>query len=150
MDQKHIPLVEVKLKKPDFFNVIVETLTRIGIRGRSESGKPALFQTCHILHKQGKYYIVHFKQMYALDGRYSSFDREDHARLNYIVKLLQSWSLIDVVKPEQVETPKPEMFGLYVIKYEDKSKWTLLPKYTIGLKGKSSKFNKNKKIVGDT
>ncbi len=125
--------VEIRLKDDEDFLIIKETLTRIGV---ASPNKHELFQTCHILHKQGKLYIVHFKQMFALDGKTTNFDEEDKSRLNGIVNLLLEWGLIELVNPEQVKTPEPMSVGkkLKVISSKDKANWTLKPKYNIGRK----------------
>ena len=125
--------VEIKLKDEEDFLIIKETLTRIGV---ASPAKHELFQTCHILHKQGKLYIVHFKQMFALDGKPTNFDEEDKSRLNGIINLLAEWGLIEVVNPDMVKTPEPMQVGkkLKVISSKDKVNWSLKPKYNIGKK----------------
>ena len=123
-------LVEVRLRDDDDFLKVKETLTRIGIPDHTNS---SLTQSCHILHKRGKYYIVHFLQMFMLDGKHSTFSLEDKARLNYIVSLLLKWNLIEVVDPKQIESPiLVGKVNIKVIPYKEKSKWTLHQKYTLG------------------
>ena len=123
-------LVEVRLRDDDDFLKVKETLTRIGIPDHANS---SLTQSCHILHKRGKYYIVHFLQMFMLDGKHSTFSLEDKARLNYIVSLLLKWNLIEVVDPKQIESPiLVGKVNIKVIPYKEKSKWTLQQKYTLG------------------
>ena len=123
-------LVEVRLLNDDDFLKVKETLTRIGIPDHANS---SLTQSCHILHKRGKYYIVHFLQMFMLDGKHSTFSLEDKARLNYIVSLLLKWNLIEVVDPKQIESPiLVGKVNIKVIPYKEKSKWALQQKYTLG------------------
>jgi hypothetical protein len=126
-------LVEVILKQPDDFLKVMETLTRVGVP--SETSK-TLWQSCHILHKRGRYYIVHFKQLFKLDGRESEMDEDDYARLNTIVRLLSEWGL--VVLPEssnnKIAFPQASMKSIKVIPFKDKGQWTLQPKYQIGRK----------------
>lgn len=122
-------LVEVTLREPDDFLKIKETLSRIGVASRKDK---TLYQSCHILHKQGKYYIVHFKQMFLLDGKSSDFSEEDRARLNTIVGLLEEWELLDVVHPEQINSPRAQMSEIKVISHKEKSEWNLVTKYNIG------------------
>lgn len=127
---EQLGLVEITFGKSDDFLKIKETLTRIGIPNLE---KDSLSQTCHILHKRGKYYIAHFLQLFVLDGKRTSFDVEDRARLNYIVKMLEKWELISVVDKAALESlvyiGKP---NIYVVPYRDKHKWKLIQKYTIG------------------
>ena len=130
-------LVEVNLKinpnGEDNFLSIRETLTRIGVA--SEKVKN-LYQSCHILHRGGRYFIVHFKEMFVLDGRKSSFSDEDKARRNTIVNLLEEWDLIDIVDPEMTTSPVIPSNKIKIIKYSDKNNWNLVPKYKIGTKRK--------------
>lgn len=126
-----VDLVEIILAKPDDFLKVKETLTRIGIP--DHTGK-TLSQSCHILHKRGKYYIVHFLQMFILDGKRSVFSDEDRARLNYIISLLVKWNLVTLAHPEQIASPV--LLGgsnIRIIPYREKSSWTLVPKYSIGI-----------------
>ena len=122
--------VEVVLKEPDDFLKVRETLTRIGVASRKEK---KLYQSCHILHKKGKYYIVHFKELFALDRKDTNFSLNDFQRRNRIVQLLSDWGLITVVKPEQIEDAAP-LNQIKVIAYKDKAEWTLESKYNIGKK----------------
>jgi len=123
-------MIEVILKEPDDFLKVRETLTRIGVASRKEK---KLYQSCHILHKKGKYYIVHFKELFALDRKETNFSLNDVQRRNRIVQLLSDWGLITVVKPEQIEDAAP-LNQIKVIAYKDKGEWTLESKYNIGKK----------------
>ncbi|BAU40090.1 hypothetical protein [Ralstonia phage RSP15] len=125
-------LVEIKLigNEDDAFLKVKETLTRIGIASRWQD--QTLFQTCHILYKKGKYYIVHFKTMYVLDGRTNNLTENDIARQNTIIQLLQDWNLISVVNPEQIKEPKATLSNIKVVKFSDKQFWKLEPKYRLG------------------
>lgn len=126
--------IEVLLKSKDDFLIIMETLTRMGV---ASIAKKELYQTAHILHKQGKYYLVHFKQMFALDGKPTNFDEEDQARLLTIAKLLKEWNLIDFAEPKKVNLSEENLSRkLKVISAGDKKNWTLKPKYNIGNKRK--------------
>jgi hypothetical protein len=119
--------LEVQLIEEDNFLKIKETLTRIGVASRKEK---KLYQSCHILHKQNKYYLVHFKQMFALDGKWTDFTDEDRNRTNTIALLLQEWNLLRVLKSSDLSVVP--MNQIKVIAYKDKSDWTLISKYTIG------------------
>lgn len=121
--------VEVTLKQNDDFLKVKETLTRIGIA--SEKNK-TLYQSCHILHKKGKYYIVHFKELFALDGRPSSLTDDDIARRNTIVNLLSDWGLVGLVDPDKTKEPVAPMRLIKVIPYKQKDEWQLITKYNIG------------------
>lgn len=121
--------VEVTLKQNDDFLKVKETLTRIGIA--SEKNK-TLYQSCHILHKKGKYYIVHFKELFALDGRPSSLTEDDVARRNTIVNLLSDWGLVGLVDVEKTKDPVAPMRLIKVIPYKQKDEWQLITKYNIG------------------
>ena len=123
-------MVEVVLKEPDDFLKVRETLTRIGVASRKEK---KLYQSCHILHKKGKYYIVHFKELFALDRKDTNFSLNDFQRRNRIVQLLSDWGLITVVKPEQIEDAAP-LNQIKVIAYKDKAECPLESKYKIGKK----------------
>ena len=123
-------MLEVTLPEPDNFLKVRETLTRIGISSRTEN---KLYQSCHILHKQGKYFIVHFKELFALDGKESNIANNDIERRNTIAVLLQDWELLNIVKPEQAE-PKASLSQIKVLSHKDKSSWELVPKYNIGKK----------------
>ncbi|OUV92317.1 MAG: translation repressor protein [Puniceicoccaceae bacterium TMED149] len=122
-------LVEVQLKESDDFLKVKETLTRIGIAAKKDN---VLFQSCHILHKQGRYYIVHFKELFALDGKPTNFSDEDKARRNTIVKLLAEWGLVDVMIKDSYIVPQAPLSQIKVIAHKDKNEWTLEPKYNIG------------------
>ncbi len=122
-------MVEVSLKQPDDFLKVRETLTRIGVASRKEK---KLFQSCHILHKKGKYYIVHFKELFALDGKHANLTSNDVERRNRITKLLSDWGLVDVVDEELGELAP--LNQIKVISYKDKGDWILESKYNIGKK----------------
>jgi hypothetical protein len=124
-------LVEVTLKKDDDFLKVRETLTRIGI---ASPRNKQLFQSCHILHKQGKYYIVHFKELFALDGKPSNFSDEDKGRRNIITKLLEDWDLVHVLKPEKITEPVIGLNQVKILPYKEKGDWELIAKYNIGRK----------------
>lgn len=124
-------LIEVELAQRDDFLKVKETLTRIGIA--SERTK-TLYQSCHILHKQGKYYIVSFKEMFMLDGKPTDFSEEDKARRNTIANLLHDWELLDLVDIEKSEEPVLPVSMIKVIPYKEKNEWNLVQKYTIGKK----------------
>ena len=125
-------LVEVILKEKDDFLKVRETLTRIGVASKKDN---ILYQSCHILHKQGKYYIVHFKELFALDGKPSDISENDLSRRNAIAKLLQEWGLVKVVNVKQIETPEPIFLSqIKIISHKDKDGWDLVPKYNIGKK----------------
>jgi endonuclease III len=123
-------MVEVTLSEPDDFLKVRETLTRIGVASRKEK---KLYQSCHILHKQGRYYIVHFKELFALDGKRANLTLNDVQRRNRITQLLVDWELITTVKPEQIEDVSP-LNQIKVIAYKEKDEWTLEAKYNIGKK----------------
>ena len=128
-------LVEVTLVEPDDFLKVRETLTRIGVASKKDK---TLYQSCHILHKQGKYYIVHFKELFALDGKPTDLTENDLSRRNAIAKLLQDWGLITVVTPKQIETPTPIFISqIKIISHKEKNEWQLVPKYNIGSKKKT-------------
>ena len=131
MDWDASQMVEIRLKSPDDFLKCRETLTRIGVASRSEK---KLYQSCHILHKQGKYYIVHFKELFMLDGKQTNFDVEDQGRRNTIVNLLQQWELIKVVDKAKIETPSAPLSQIKILPYKDKDAWELVAKYSIGRK----------------
>jgi len=125
-------MVEVILNEPDDFLKVRETLTRIGVASRKEK---KLYQSCHILHKQGRYYIVHFKELFALDGKHANLTVNDVQRRNRIVRLLADWGLITVVKESSVTDIAP-LNQIKVLAYKDKGDWILEQKYNIGKKGK--------------
>ena len=124
-------LVEVSLKNPEDFLKIKETLSRIGLASKKEN---TLYQSCHILHKQGKYYIVHFKELFLLDGKDSTLAEGDIARRNRIVTLLEEWELLDIVNPDKIEDLQSPLNQIKIIPFKEKSKWNLVTKYTIGNK----------------
>lgn len=124
-------LVEVKIAEEEDFLKIKETLTRIGVASRKEN---KLYQSCHILHKQNKYYIVHFKELFMLDGKPSDFTNDDKGRRNTIVSLLQEWNLVKVVDPDKIKEPKSTMNQIKIIAHKDKKDWLLESKYNIGRK----------------
>lgn len=121
-------LIEVRLGAPDDFLKIRETLTRIGVASRSEN---KLFQSCHILHKQGRYYIVHFKELFLLDGKESNLSDNDIQRRNKITSLLSDWGLLEVVDKTLIEDVS-SISQIKIIPHKEKSNWTLVPKYSIG------------------
>ena len=123
-------MVEVTLRQPDDFLKVRETLTRIGVASRKEK---KLFQSCHILHKKGKYYIVHFKELFALDGKHSNLTTNDVQRRNRITKLLSDWGLVVMVDENRVEDIAP-LNQIKVISFRDKKEWILESKYNIGKK----------------
>ena len=125
-------MVEINLREPDDFLKVRETLTRIGVASRKEK---KLYQSCHILHKQGKYYIVHFKELFALDGKYTNLTVNDVQRRNRIVRLLLDWGLVTVVKESEIMDIAP-LNQIKVLPYREKNEWTLEQKYNIGKKGK--------------
>ena len=130
MDWNASSMVEVRLKQPDDFLKVRETLTRIGVASRSER---KLFQSCHILHKQGKYYIVHFKELFLLDGKQSDFSENDLQRRNRITKLLSDWGLVDVVDDNMIEDVS-SISQIKILPHKEKDEWELIPKYSIGSK----------------
>jgi hypothetical protein len=123
-------MVEVILNEPDDFLKVRETLTRIGVASRKEK---KLYQSCHILHKQGRYYIVHFKELFALDGKRANLFQNDVQRKNRIAQLLQDWGLIKIVNQDQVADAAP-LSQIKVLSFKDKNDWTLESKYNIGKK----------------
>jgi len=125
-------LVEVTLVEADDFLKVRETLTRIGVASKKDK---TLYQSCHILHKQGKYYIVHFKELFALDGKPTDLTENDLSRRNAIANLLQDWGLVTLVNPKQTETPTPIFLSqIKIISHKEKHEWQLTPKYNIGKK----------------
>lgn len=122
-------LIEIRIAEEEDFLKIKETLTRIGVASRKEK---KLYQSCHIFHKQGKYYIVHFKEMFALDGKPSNFSDEDKGRRNKIVGLLQDWGLLKVVDPDKIADPVATMSQIKIINHKEKNDWTLEAKYNMG------------------
>lgn len=128
-------MIEVRLKEADDFLKVRETLTRIGIASRKDK---TLFQSCHILHKQGKYYIVHFKELFALDGKASNFSENDKARRNTIANLLAEWELISLADAGKTEEPIVPLSQLKILSFKEKDEWELTPKYNIGNKRDSN------------
>ena len=126
-------LVEVILKEDDNFLKILETLTRIGVASKKDN---TLYQSCHILHKQGKYYIVHFKELFALDGKPAYFSENDIARRNTVTHLLKEWKLIDIIDNDKIDNPIAPISQIKIISNTDKKNWKLVPKYNIGKKKK--------------
>ena len=122
-------MLEVGLKEPDDFLKVRETLSRIGVASRKDR---TLFQSCHILHKQGKYFIVHFKELFALDGKDTNLSENDIARRNTIANLLQDWGLVKVVSESKVESAS--LSQIKVISFKEKNEWKLETKYNIGKK----------------
>jgi hypothetical protein len=131
-------MLEVTIKQPDDFLKIRETLTRIGVASRKDK---TLYQSCHILHKQGKYYITHFKELFALDGKKATLTENDIQRRNTISILLQDWNLIDIVDRSQAENKAP-LSQIKVLPYKEKKEWNLSAKYNIG-----KKIDENKEEV---
>ena len=121
-------MLEVSLKEPDDFLKIRETLSRIGVASRRER---KLYQSCHILHKQGRYYIVHFKELFALDGKDTNLSENDIARRNSIAKLLKDWGLVNVIGNAENVAP---MSQIKIISFKEKNEWILETKYNIGKK----------------
>lgn len=124
-------LIEIKLKKSEDFLKVKETLTRIGVASKRDK---TLYQSCHIFHKQGKYYIVHFKELFALDGKPTEFDVIDQGRRNTIIRLLEEWNLIKLVTPIPSTAPTVPLNQIKVIPYAEKLQWSLIAKYSIGKK----------------
>ena len=127
-------MLEVTIKQPDDFLKVRETLTRIGVASRKDK---TLYQSCHILHKQGKYYITHFKELFALDGKKSTLVENDIQRRNTIALLLQDWNLIEVVNTNMVEDKAP-LSQIKVLPFKEKNEWNLVAKYNIGKKPEES------------
>jgi hypothetical protein len=125
-------MIEVTLAEPDTFLVVKETLQRIGICSKHEK---KLYQSAHILHKSGKYYIVSYKELFALDGKYCTLTQSDIQRRNRIAKLLSDWDLINIVRPEQIEDLAP-LSLIKVLPYKERQEYELISKYTIGGKRK--------------
>lgn len=122
-------LVEITFPEKDDFLKIRETLSRIGVASRKDK---ELFQSCHILHKKGKYYIVHFKELFKLDGKQTNFDESDMGRRNTIIDLLRQWNLISVVNDSQIVEPRAPLSQIKVIPFKEKTEWKLTQKYSIG------------------
>ena len=126
-------MVEIVLNEPDDFLKVRETLTRIGVASRKEK---KIYQSCHILHKQGRYFLVHFKELFALDGKHANLTQNDIQRRNRIAQLLADWGLISIVDVEKIQDIAP-LNQIKVLAYKDKSDWILEQKYNIGKKGKT-------------
>ena len=135
IDLEATDLLEVSLQKPDDFLKVRETLTRIGVSSRAEK---KLWQSCHILHKKGKYYIVHFKEMFALDNLPTSVNSEDIGRRNTIACLLEEWGLIKIVDKTKI-TDKVPLNKIKILPFKEKGEWELCPKYHIGRSKKTMK-----------
>lgn len=123
--------VEVSLKKPDDFLKVKETLTRIGISSKRSN---TLYQSCHILHKQGRYVIIHFLELFELDGKKSNFSEMDESRRNTITKLLSDWGLVEIVDDDFEELPLCPVSAIKIISFKDKDNWVLKSKYQVGSK----------------
>lgn len=126
-------LVEIELKEKNDFLKVRETLTRIGVAAKNQN---VLYQSCHILHKQGRYYIVHFKELFALDGKPSNITENDIARRNTISNLIAEWGLVKIVDKKKTQEPIVPMGQIKVLAHKDKADWTLVSKYNIGKKKK--------------
>jgi hypothetical protein len=121
--------VEIKLPDPDNFLKVRETLSRIGVASKKDK---TLYQSCHILHKKGKYYITHFKQLFLLDGKQSDFTEDDRARLNTIANLLDEWKLVELVDEQKSAEPVAPLSQIKIISHKEKGEWNLIAKYNIG------------------
>ena len=124
-------MVEVTLKEPEDFLKVRETLTRIGVASRKDK---TIYQSCHILHKQGKYYIVHFKELFALDGKPTNFSDEDRGRRNTITNLLTEWGLVGIVETNSTAEFIVPLSQIKIISHKEKDEWNLVAKYNIGRK----------------
>ncbi len=124
-------LLEIRLKAEDDFLKVRETLTRIGVSSKKEN---KLYQSCHILHKRGKFYIVHFKELFALDGLPTDIDDTDIGRRNTIANLLEEWGLVEIVDSKKASEPIVSLAQMKIIPHKDKQNWELVPKYHIGKK----------------
>jgi 2-polyprenyl-6-methoxyphenol hydroxylase-like FAD-dependent oxidoreductase len=125
-------MIEVSLSEPDDFLKVRETLTRIGVASRKEK---KIYQSCHILHKQGRYYLVHFKELFALDGKHANLTLNDVQRRNRIVQLIADWGLVTILNPEKITDIAP-LNQIKVLAYKEKDEWILETKYNIGAKKK--------------
>ena len=123
--------VEVRLPDPQAFLKVKETLTRIGVASKKDK---TLYQSCHILHKQGRYYLVHFKEMFMLDGKSTDFSEEDRGRRNTIANLLAEWELVTLVDPTKSQEPLTPLNRIKIIAYSEKPEWNLIAKYSLGKK----------------
>ena len=124
-------MIECILEEPDDFLKVRETLTRIGVASRKDK---ILYQSCHILHKQGRYFIVHFKELFALDGKPTNFSENDQARRNTIANLLAEWGLIKLINPEEISELVVPLNQLKILSFKEKDQWELTAKYNIGSK----------------
>ena len=122
-------MLEISFKENDDFLKIRETLTRIGVASRKDK---TLYQSCHILHKRGRYYLVHFKELFALDGKESSITENDLGRRNAIARLLEEWELLSIINASKAEEPLAPMSQIKVLPHKEKSEWDLVAKYNIG------------------
>lgn len=122
-------LIEVELPNQEDFLKIKETLTRIGVASKKEN---TLYQSCHILHKQGKYYLVHFKELFLLDGKPSNFSEEDKSRRNTIATLLAQWGLLKIKRPEYIAEQSAPIGQIKILSHREKDEWNLIAKYNIG------------------
>ena len=127
-------MVEILLSEPDDFLKVRETLTRIGVASRKEK---KIYQSCHILHKQGRYYIVHFKELFALDGKHANLTINDVQRRNRIIQLLVDWGLVSIISADKIQNIAP-LNQIKVLSYKDKGDWILETKYNIGSKKKKT------------
>ena len=123
-------MLEITIPEPDSFLKIKETLSRIGVASKKDN---ILYQSCHILHKQGRYYLVHFKELFALDGKESNISQDDIERRNAIAVLLQDWNLLKVIDADKV-AKRASLSSIKILTYQEKSNWTLMPKYNIGVR----------------
>jgi hypothetical protein len=130
VDWNPLDMVEVVLSEPDDFLKVKETLTRMGIAS-NKGERNSLYQSCHILHKQGRYFIVHFKELFMLDGKFADFTHSDMYRRNTIVTLLSDWGLLQLLNPEQISERLP-IKNIKIIPYKEKENWNLVSKYSIG------------------
>ena len=124
-------LVEIRLKETDDFLKVKETLSRIGFASKKDR---TLYQSCHILHKRGKYYIMHFKELFLLDGKKAELSTNDIGRRNSIANLLEKWELVEIVNPEITKEPTASMSQIKVVAHKEKENWNLVSKYTVGKK----------------
>lgn len=138
-------LIQVTLKKPDDFLKVRETLTRIGVASKHNK---ILYQSCHILHKKGKYYIVHFKELFKLDGKPSNISEEDLARRNTIANSLAEWGLLDLVEKEKSASPVATLASIKILPHREKKEWRLEAKYNIGSAKRSNSVSSPTIIMG--
>lgn len=128
-------LIEIELAEKNDFLKVRETLTRIGVAAKNQN---VLYQSCHILHKQGKYYVVHFKELFALDGKPSNMSENDIARRNTIANLIAEWGLVKLVDPDKSKEPVAPLNQIKILPHKEKNEWELMAKYNIGKKKKDS------------